>query len=389
MTTDGPRIARRMADIQPFHVMELLARARALEGAGRRIVHMEVGEPDFETPRPVVEAACAALAAGRTHYTPAAGIPELREAIAAHYGRCYGLEVEPERVLVTPGSSGALQLALSVLVDPGDQVLMTDPGYPCNRHFVRLVEGEAVAIAVGPRTRYQLSPELVAAHWGERTAAVLLGSPANPTGTLVPAEWLRAIGEHARGRSGALISDEIYHGLVYEGECPSALEVAPDAFVINGFSKYFGMTGWRIGWLIAPPACVREAEKLGQNIFLAASTPAQYAALACFQPQTLDELDARREQFRQRRDFLVPALRELGFGIPQTPQGAFYVYAECSQLAADSYEFCQRLLEEIGVAITPGLDFGGNQPQRHVRFSYTTSLEMLQEGVERLAKYLR
>lgn len=382
------RIARRMADIQPFHVMDLLARARALEAGGADIVHMEIGEPDFVTADPIVTAGQRALAQGHTHYTPACGLPELRAALSGHYQRQHGIAVPPHRIVITPGASGALQLVLSVLINPGDQVLMADPGYPCNRHFVRLVEGEAVGIPVTAATDYQLTAELVAQNWTSCSVAVLLASPSNPTGTLIDAKELAAIHDIVRQRNGVLIVDEIYHGLVYDAKASSALNCGDDIFVINSFSKYYGMTGWRLGWLVAPEAYLRSIDKLAQNIFLAASTPAQHAALAAFEPATLAILDQRRNEFQARRDYLLPALRELGFIISGTPQGAFYLYADCSRFTDDSYRFVYEVLESVGVAITPGIDFGFNKPERHVRFAYTTSLERLREGVRRLGKHL-
>lgn len=382
------RLARRMADIQPFHVMDLLARARELADQGRSIVHMEIGEPDFVTPAPIVEAGRQALAEGFTHYTPALGLPALRAAISGFYRERYGVEVPPERIAVTPGASGALQLVLGVLVNPGEQVLMADPGYPCNRHFVRLVEGEPLMVPVTAATGYQLTPELVERHWTERTAAVLLASPSNPTGTLVEPEALRGILDVVRRCGGRLIVDEIYHGLVYGREAQTALGLSDEVFVINSFSKYFGMTGWRVGWLVAPEPYMREIDKLAQNIFLAASTPAQYAALAAFRPDTIAILEERRREFQARRDYLLPTLRDLGFDIQVEPQGAFYLYADCSRLTRDSFAFARELLERAGVAITPGRDFGSNAPERHVRFAYTTSLENLREGVRRIAAFL-
>lgn len=386
---DSPiHLARRMAHIEPFHVMDLLARARELEAQGRSIVHMEIGEPDFATPEPIVEAGRRALADGHTHYTPALGLPALREAISGFYRERYGAQVPPGRIVVTPGASGALQLVLGVLVNPGEQVLMADPGYPCNRHFVRLVEGEPLMVPVDAATQYQLTPELVERHWTERTAAVLLASPSNPTGTLVEPETLRGIFEVVRRRGGRLIVDEIYHGLVYGRDAQTALALSDEIFVINSFSKYFGMTGWRVGWLVAPEAYVREIDKLAQNIFLAASTPAQHAALAAFRPETIAILEARRREFQARRDYLLPALRDLGFDIRVEPQGAFYLYADCSRFTGDSFRFARDLLERAGVAVTPGLDFGANAPERHLRFAYTTSLENLREGVRRIGEFL-
>lgn len=383
-----PRIARRMTGIAAFQVMELVARAQALEAEGRRIIHMEVGEPDFPTAGPIVEAGTKALAEGRTRYTAAGGIPELRQRIVAYYATQHGVDVPQERVVVTPGASGALQLATGVLINPGDEVLIADPSYPCNRHFVRYVDGVAVPIPVGPDTSYQLNADLVAEHWRERTAAVMLASPSNPTGTLVAQEDMDEIVAYVHERGGRVIVDEIYQGLVYAGRCRSALAVSDDVLVINSFSKYFGMTGWRLGWLVAPPGHARAAEKLAQNLFLAPSSIAQYAALEAFSDETLAICEARRGAFAERRDFLLPALRELGFAVHAEPQGAFYIYADCSGLAADSRSLAARAIEEAGVAVTPGIDFGQWRPEAHVRFAYTTSRADLEEGLERLSRIL-
>ena len=379
-------IATRMARIAPFHVMDILARARALESAGRSIIHMEIGEPDFPTPPEIVAAGVSALQDGHTYYTPALGLPELRGAIAASYPS--SVRPDPSRVIVTPGASGALQLIFGVLINPGDEVLMADPGYPCNRHFVRLFEGEARLIPVDATTGYQLTAELVQRHWTPRTRAVLIASPSNPTGTLASVDEMARIARLVDGLDGCLVVDEIYLGLTYGTDAISALACSPRVFVINSFSKYYGMTGWRLGWLVAPDEYVSSLDRLAQNIFLAASTPAQYAALAAFTPPVEAELQRRRRVFQERRDFLLPALRRLGFDIPVTPQGAFYLYAGCSRFTGDSQEFCVQLLEQAGVALTPGLDFGEYRPQGHVRFSYANTLERLQEGVARLERYL-
>jgi len=383
------RVARRMSGIEPFHVMELLARARELEAQGRSIIHMEVGEPDFPTPEPILRAGIAALEKGELFYTPALGLAELRQAIAGFYRARYGVEVPASRIIVTTGASGALLLTCAVLLDAGDEVLLADPGYPANRHFVRVMGGEPRAVAVDAASDYQLAPEHFERHWGARTVAALVASPSNPTGTLVSTERLSAMAEFARTRGGTLIVDEIYHGLVYEGECATALAFTDDAFVINSFSKYFNMTGWRLGWLVAPERYVRDLDKLAQNLFLAAPTPAQYAALAAFGPDTLAILEARVREFKARRDYLLPALRALAFEIPVTPQGAFYIYAGCGALTRDSFGFARGLLEQAGVAITPGIDFGVNAPERHVRFAYTSSIERLKEGVRRIAQFLQ
>ena len=389
LPSDRAVIAARMQDIQPFHVMDILARARALEAEGRSIIHMEIGEPDAPTAAPIIQAGIAALQAGYTHYTPALGLPTLRSAIADFYASRYGVAIDPARVVVTSGSSGALLLAMGVLLNPGDEVLLADPGYPCNRHFVRFVEARAVNVPVTALTRFQLQAEHIAQYWGERTRAALVASPANPTGMLLSKAELSALHEAVAQRGGRLIVDEIYHGLTYGCEAETALATSDDIFVINSFSKYFGMTGWRLGWMIAPADYVPALDRLAQNLFLAAPTPAQHAALAAFQPETLAILEARRAEFAQRRDFLLPALRQLGFELPLAPEGAFYLYAGCGAFTEDSQQFARDLLEHAGVAITPGLDFGSFQSNTHVRFAYTTDLPKLEQGVARIAQFLR
>jgi len=381
-------IAQRMQHIQPFYVMDLLARARDLEAQGRSIIHMEIGEPDFVTPAPIIEAGQNALRAGHTHYTPAVGLPALRQKIADSYYSDYGTRVDPSRVLITPGASGALQLVMSVLINPGDGVLMADPGYPCNRHFVRLVEGEPISVPVGAESDYQLNADLVATAWTPQTRAVLVASPSNPTGTLLSAKALHDIHQVVQEKGGVLIVDEIYQGLVYDGECCSALSIADDIFVINSFSKYYGMTGWRLGWVIAPPGYVEPMDRLAQNIFLAAATLSQHAALEAFSEEAAVILEERRQVYMQRRNYLLSALQSLGFEIPIVPGGAFYLYAGSTQLTQDSFQFAQSLLEEAGVAVTPGRDFGHHKPEQHIRFAYTTNLKNLKEGVERIRRFI-
>ena len=384
----GNEVAARMGDIAPFHVMDVMARAEALAAQGRSVISLCVGEPDFPTPQPILDAAMGALELGRFPYTQALGIPALREAIAAFYLQRYNHKVPPERVVVCAGSSAALLMIMGVLVNPGDRVLLADPGYPCNRQFVRLMGGQPVGIPVAADTGYQFTSESIRRNWDERTAAVLVGSPANPTGAMISAASLGDISRLVAQKSGHLIVDEIYHGLTYDIDAATALSISDDIFVINSFSKYFSMTGWRLGWLIAPERFVREIEKLAQNLFIAPSTPAQLAALAAFAPETLVLLEARRAQFQQRRDFLVPALRALGFSIPVAPEGAFYIYADCSRFTDNSQAFAAQVLEQTGVAIAPGLDFGDHLPQRHVRISYCTSIDNLQEAVARLRNFL-
>lgn len=380
------RLAARMAEIQPFHVMDILARARALETQGRSIIHLEIGEPDFPTPDPVIAAGITALQEGDTYYTPALGLPALRQAIAAYYP--HEANVSANRIVVTPGSSGALQLVFGVLLDPGDEVLLADPGYPCNRNFVRLFEGRARLVPVGADSAYQLTAALIKRHWSARTKAVLIASPANPTGTVVPPDEMHRIIDVVHALGGVVIVDEIYHGLTYSLDAQTALLYSPDIFVVNSFSKYYGMTGWRVGWLVAPAGYVGEVDKLAQNIFLAASTPGQHAALAALSHAVQRELAHRRDEFRARRDYLMPALRDLGFDIPVVPEGAFYLYADCSRFTGDSWSFAFDLLDKTGVAITPGRDFGEYRANEHVRFSYANRMENLQEAVQRLSKYL-
>lgn len=383
------RAATRMGEIEPFHVMELMAKAKAIEAAGRSVIHMEVGEPDFLTPAPVIEAAQRFIAGGQVFYTNALGLPALREAIAGFYAQRYGVSVDPARIVVTAGASAALLLALAALIDPGQELLLADPGYPCNRHFARLFEGRAKSISVGPESSYQPTPEQVAAHWSAATRALLVASPSNPTGTLIDRPQLAALWQTTRERGGTLLVDEIYHGLTYGMDAPTALELSDDIFVINSFSKYFGMTGWRLGWLVVPPAYLRDVEKLAQNLYIAPSTPAQHAALAAFHPETIAILEARRAEFQARRDLLMPGLERLGFRIAARPEGAFYIYAELGDLAPDSFRFAMDLVEQAGVAATPGLDFGSNAPERHMRFAYTVTQEKLAEGLARIERHLK
>jgi len=382
------RSASRLADIAPFHVMELLTRAKAMEAAGHDVIHMEVGEPDFPTPAPIVEAAQRAIADGRMFYTPALGIPELREAISRFYQERYGIDVPASRIAVTAGASGALTLALACLVEPGSEWLLTDPGYPCNRHFVRAFEGCPVSIPVDADSNFQPTPAHLERYWNEKTTGALFASPANPTGTMLDGPALDALAQFVRGRNGQLIVDEIYHGLTYEGTAPTALAAGDDIFVVQSFSKYFQMTGWRLGWLVVPERFVRDIEKLAQNLFISPSTPAQLAALAAFTPATQEILEARRAEFGRRRDFLAPALADLGFQLNARPQGAFYIYADCSRLTGDSERFARDLLERAAVACTPGIDFGSHAPSRHLRFAYTTNCDRLAEAIERIRRFV-
>jgi aspartate/methionine/tyrosine aminotransferase len=386
MSTLKPHIAARMGGIAPFHVMAILAQAQALEAAGRDIIHLEIGESDFATPAPIVEAGIAALRAGKTHYTGALGLPALREAIAGFYATRWKAAVDPARIVVTPGASGALLLALGLLAGPGDEVLMADPGYPCNRHFAGFCDARAISVPVDADSGFHL--EAITRHATPATRAVLIASPSNPTGTGISADELARIHDWCRAQGVALIVDEIYLALTYDGDEHSAARW-DDVFVVNSFSKYFLMTGWRLGWLAAPAWAMPALERLAQNLFLAASTPAQHAALAAFSPATLEELEARKAELRARRDFLLPALRERGFAIPVTPQGAFYLYADCNRFALDSQTFASQLLDQAGVAVTPGIDFGHHRAESHVRFAYTQPLPRLAEALARLDRFLQ
>ncbi|MEO2177492.1 MAG: aminotransferase class I/II-fold pyridoxal phosphate-dependent enzyme [bacterium] len=382
--------SRRLSEIQPFKVMKLLARANALERSGRQIVHMEVGEPDFPTPGPIVAAGERALEQGATRYTPAEGILELRQQISRLYQNQYKLAVPASRIFVTAGGSGALLLAAALTMDSGDGLLMTDPGYPCNRHILKSFGGDGHLVPVTPRQNYQLTAGLIDEHWRSSTKGVLLASPANPTGAIVNQVELTRIAEVIERKQGHLIVDEIYHGLHYTDQpLTTALQVTDQAIVVNSFSKYFGMTGWRLGWLVVPEEAVPLVEKLAQNLFICASSIAQHAALGGFTEVAMIEMESNRLEFRQRRDYLVGSLRELGFNIPLVPEGAFYIYAGIPKGFADSEAFCDRLLEEYDVAVTPGTDFGFHEANLHVRFSYAQSQDVLARGIDNLRRALK
>lgn len=382
------KVSRRAEEIQPFHVMALLARARELEATGRDIVHMEIGEPDFATPEPVKQAAIEAIQRNETHYTPAVGLPALRQDIAQHYGDRYQVTIEAGQVIVTPGASGALLLALGAILDPEDELLLADPGYPCNRWFARFIESRSRSINVDEQTSYQLNLDLIKANWSSHSRAVLLASPANPTGTLIEKQEMQQIIDWVGQQGGWVVVDEIYGQLVYGKDSYTAAGMGDNVVVINSFSKYFNMTGWRLGWLVAPLKLVQLMDRMAQNIFLAASTPAQYAARAAFLPETLEILEQRRAIFQQRRDYLLPELQAMGWEIPVIPDGAFYIYAGSEQFAADSYQLSLKLLEEAAVAITPGIDFGQNRAAQYVRFAYTTDINRLREGVSRIRHFI-
>lgn len=385
---NATKVSTRAQLIQPFHVMDILAQARQLEAQGKDVIHLEVGEPDFTTPDRVKAAAIKAINNDKTFYTPATGLIELRQAISDYYQSELNARVRPENIVITPGASGALQLALSAILNPGDKVLMADPGYPCNRHFVRLLEACAEPVNVGADSHYQLNASLLESHWQDAVKAVLVASPSNPTGRCVSREQMQELIAVVDKKQGILLVDEIYQGLVYEADNFSAAGLSSNLFVINSFSKFFAMTGWRLGWLVVPDDYLAAVDRLAQNLFLAPPTVSQYAALSAFEPETLKLLHKRRDELQQRRDFLFNGLQKLGFKLPTKPDGAFYIYADISQFSDDSFSFCQQLLTQANVAITPGLDFGENQAARYVRFAYTQRLEKLQTALDRIAVFL-
>ena len=379
--------AERIGQLTPFKAVDFLEAAIALQAQGRDIVRMETGEPKFPTAAPIAEAAARAITEDHTRYTPACGIPELREAISELYEARYGLSVSPQRVVVTTGSSAALGLLCELLLNPGDGLLLADPGYPCNANFVRRVGAQPQAVPVNAEQNFLLHAELIARYWQENTRGAIVASPGNPTGSVFAREELQALWQALKDRGGVWLSDEIYHGLTYaEMEETCALSITEDACVINSFSKYFGMTGWRLGWMVVPEAAVESVNLMAQNYFISNPSIAQYAALAALAPQTREILDQRREELQDRRDFLVAALRGLGFGIGHVPLGGFYLYADISRFADDSEPFCWRLLNEYGVACTPGTDFGRHRANSYIRFSYVEPMERLREGVARLER---
>jgi len=391
------RLADRLDRIEPFYVMECakaadeIARGPLCDPAqgGRRMVYLNIGEPDFVAPPAVQQAAQACIEGGRTQYTQATGLLALRQKLSAWYAERFGLAIAPERIVITAGASAALQLACLALFQRGDQVLMPDPSYPCNRHFVAAADAEAVLLPTDAASRYQLTAAQVAAAWTEQTRGIVLASPSNPTGTSIDPTEMQALVETVRARGGISIVDEIYLGLSFDERYGhSALACGDDVVSVNSFSKYFGMTGWRLGWLVLPPALVAPVEKLAQNLFICASTVAQHAALACFEPAVIEEYERRRAAFKARRDLVVPALNEIGLRVPVEPDGAFYAWIDCSAFSSDSWEFAHRLMRQAQVALTPGRDFGRADPERWLRLSFASSEADLREALARLKTLL-
>jgi aspartate/methionine/tyrosine aminotransferase len=400
------KLARRLAHIEPFYVMECAKAAAELARSpecdarlgGEPMIFLNIGEPDFTAPPLVQQAAERALRDGRTQYTDATGLPELRERISAWYATRFGLSIAPQRIVVTAGASAALQLACLALVDRDDEVLLPDPSYPCNRHFVAAAEGVPVLLPASADERYQLSAAGVTAAWSARTRGVLLASPSNPTGTSIDPDEMGRIVAAVRAHGGFTLVDEIYLGLSFDAryghsalahdQSGQGMDDNDSVISINSFSKYFSMTGWRLGWLVVPEALVPAVEKLAQNLYICPSSVAQHAALACFEPESIAEYERRRGEFRARRDFLVPALNALGLNVPVMPDGAFYAWADCSAHSPSSWDFCFELMRRAHVAITPGRDFGHHGTERFMRLSYASSMAQLHEAAFRLRRAL-
>lgn len=382
-------ISIRASRTRPFHVMALLARAAQREKTHGPSIGMVVGEPDFPAPPRVVAAAQEMLAKGKIHYTHALGSETLREAIARDYWERDQLSISADRVAVTAGASAGLLLVMSAILNPGDEVLMADPSYPCNREFVASAGGSAVMIPVDATSQFQPTPEQVREAWTPRTKALLVASPANPTGTMLTEAQARALLSVVRERGGVMIVDEIYQRIVFDGNQRSLLSLGEDVISINSFSKTYSMTGWRLGWVVAPPSLMGPLERLSQNLFISPSSLSQTAAVAAFTAESRQVADGYRDLFRTQRDFLLPALEKLGFKIPSQPQGAFYGYCDVTDLTQDSYAFCLDLCDAVGVLMTPGCDFGDYQAARYLRVSYTKPISVLEEGVHRLETFLK
>jgi len=392
------RLASRAERIEPFYVMEV---AKAAAELGAQVAHtdapmlyLNIGEPDFTAPPLVQDAAERAIRDGRTQYTSALGLPALRERVSDWYRSHFGLNIPAQRIVITAGASAALQLACLALIEQGDEILMPDPSYPCNRHFVSAADGRAVLLPTRAEQRFQLGADQVREHWGPQTRGVLLASPSNPTGTSIAPEEMRRIHAEVQSRGGITMVDEIYLGLSYDATFGhSALALDDQVISLNSFSKYFNMTGWRLGWMVVPEALVPAIERLAQNLYICPSTVAQQAALACFEPESLRVFEARRAEFQARRDAFIPALQAIGLSVPVMPDGAFYAWADCTQACArlgvkDSWDFAFEVMRRAHVAITPGRDFGQADTARFVRFSTASSMQTLQTSVERLRQLL-
>lgn len=379
-------VTEKALNIPSFIVMDILEEAQKLEAQGNKIIHLEIGEPDFDTPEKIKKAAIIALESGMTYYTHSQGLPELREAIAEHYQQKYGVRVKPENIVVTLGTSPALFMVLSSLVEKDEEVIITDPGYSCYKNVIEFLGGKPVFLEVFDGEGYQIDEARLSAKVSPKTKAIIVNSPSNPTGATLSRESFKKISELAKIHNFYIISDEIYHGLVYEGEEICALEESDKAIVINGFSKAYAMTGWRLGYLIAPDELVDHLRRIQQNLFICASSFAQAAAITALK-ECNDFIEEVKSNYRQRRDFLVPELIRLGFDIKSMPKGAFYVFAGIRKFSNNSLEFAKRLLLEAGVAVTPGIDFGKNG-EGYIRISFANSMENLEKAVERIELFL-
>ena len=380
-------ISKRTAEMTSFIVMDVLERANEMERAGHHIIHLEVGEPDFDTPPCVKEAACKALEDGHTHYTHSLGMYELREAICEYYLTTYNITVDPDQVIVTSGSSPAIFLVFSTLLEKNDEVIVSDPHYACYPNFIKFVQGRPVFVPVYEKDGFQYRPESIEEKINDKTRAIFINSPSNPTGNLLSADRMKAIaGLVGEPESAYIVSDEIYHGLVYEGQEHSILEFTEQAFVLNGFSKLFAMTGLRLGYVIAPRRFIRPMQKLQQNFFISANAMVQMAGIAALRAGQ-EDVARMKDIYNERRQFMIARLKEIGFGITVEPTGAFYVFANAKHLADDSYKLAFDILENARVGVAPGIDFGPNG-EGYLRFSYANSLDNISEGMNRLAKYI-
>jgi aspartate/methionine/tyrosine aminotransferase len=378
-------ISDRAKKIKPFYVMELLEKAKELESRGEDIIHMEIGEPDFATPGPVKDAAIEAIKSDHAFYTHSLGLPELREKVAEYYLNNDGIEIPPEKIIMTDGTSGAFFLLFAALLDRGKSLGIPDPGYPCYKNFGHLVDAENIPINVSEKTNFEITVDQLS-DLTRNPDILIISNPSNPTGAVYKHENIGELFRHLKSKGSLLIVDEIYSGLSYGRKIKSALSIAENIIVVNGFSKTYAMTGWRLGWMVVPSDLVRPIQKIAQNVFISPPTISQHAALKVF--GAVDELESMRKTYQKRRDFLLPELRRLGFKIPVKPEGAFYIYTGIEKWGIDSMEFVERALVEAKVALTPGHDFGSNRAGSHVRFSYANHLDRLKEGCKRLEKWL-
>lgn len=382
------KLADRTAEISPFYVIQVLKQVDQLERSGRDVIRLFVGEPDFSAPEAIIERAQQALVDERQGYLSSTGLQPLKERIADRYLRWHGLHVKPERIIVTPGGSTALQLAFLATLNAGDEVLLPEPGYPCNANLLSMVNARGVPVQLDPEQGMSLDPDALSAAVNERTRGLLIASPSNPLGSVMSmADW-QSVSGLCRQQDLHLFADEIYHGLTFDGLAPSALQTDPEAWVIQSFSKFYGMTGWRLGWLVCPEAAVQACERIAQNLYLSSTAVSQYAALAAFEPDVEAECFARRDELKRRRDYLLTALPEIGLDVMASPDGAFYLYVDVSPYSSDALSFCSDLLQETGVALTPGIDFGGPCPDTSVRLAYTVSIERLREAVDRMSTFI-